>query len=38
MRYASASIAHPLLNMPCKPAPDTGGDNAEKQDKVSKLA
>jgi hypothetical protein len=33
MRYASASIAHRCLNMPCKPAPDTGGDNAEKQDK-----
>ena len=33
MRYASLSIAERGRNVPCNPAPDIGGKNAENNDK-----
>jgi hypothetical protein len=36
VRYASPTIAHCLMNMPCKPAPETGREVPKNNDKTTK--
>ena len=38
LSYAPPTIAQRGRNVPCNPAPDIGGKNAENNDKVSNLA